>query len=128
MKTHKQLLKEASILKQKLVQVENRIALTETRRMQKIAGILKEDLDISPVDTLIDSFLSRFDLTLTPKERAKFANAIEMDYEEGDISRATVDDAAEIFDASGIRSIEDDDDDDFKSEEERLAYIKKWRS
>jgi predicted P-loop ATPase len=43
MKTHKQLLKEASILKQKLVQVENRIALTETRRMQKLAGIIKEN-------------------------------------------------------------------------------------
>ena len=44
MKTRQELLKEASILKQKLVQVENRIALTETRRMQKLAGILKEDL------------------------------------------------------------------------------------
>ena len=43
MKTRQELLKEASILKQKLVQVENRIALTETRRMQKLAGILKEE-------------------------------------------------------------------------------------
>ena len=87
--------------------------INEARRMQQLAGILKEDLNASPVDTLIDSFLSKYGITLTPEERAKFANAIEMDYEEGDISRATVHDAAEIYDASGIRSIEDDEEEDY---------------
>lgn len=51
MKTHKQLLKEASILKQKLVQVENRIALTETRRMQKLAGLITE-VEASSTDNI----------------------------------------------------------------------------
>lgn len=84
--------------------------LNEVKRFQKIAGILKEDISASPVDTLIDSFLAKFNLSLSPKERARFAKAIEMDYEDGDISKATVNDAAEIFDASGIQSIEDSDD------------------
>jgi len=86
--------------------------INEAKRMQQLAGILKEDLSVSPVDTLIDNYLSKFSKTLTPEERAKFKRAIEMDYEEGDISKATVDDAAEIYDASGIRSIEDSEDDD----------------
>lgn len=43
MKTRQELLREASILKQKLARVEKQINLTEVKRMQKIAGILKED-------------------------------------------------------------------------------------
>lgn len=90
--------------------------IKEAKRMQQLAGIIKEDLadnEKSPVDTLIDEFLESFNLTLTPEERAKFADAIEMDYEEGDIADATIRDAAEIYDASGIRSIEDSKDDDY---------------
>jgi hypothetical protein len=66
-------------------------------------------MEASPVDALIDIFLAKFNVTLTPEERAKFANAIEMDYDGGDIANATVNDAVEIYDASGIRSIEDDE-------------------
>ena len=44
MKTKQQLLKEASLLKQKLVQVEKQINLSEVKRMQQLAGILKEGL------------------------------------------------------------------------------------
>ena len=89
--------------------------IDEAKRLQQLAGILKEDLtnnEESSVDTLIDAFLEHFNLTLTPEERAKFANAIEMDYEEGDIADATIQDAAEIYDASGIRAEEDDEDDE----------------
>ena len=42
MKTKQQLLKEASLLKQKLTQVEKQISLTEVKRMQQLAGITKE--------------------------------------------------------------------------------------
>jgi hypothetical protein len=84
--------------------------INEAKRMQQLAGILKEDIDASPVDTLINNFLTKFNLSLSPIERAKFAKAIEMDYEDGDLASATVNDAAEIFDASGIQSIEDSDD------------------
>ena len=42
MKTKQQLLQEASLLKQKLAQVEKQINLTEVKRMQQLAGIIKE--------------------------------------------------------------------------------------
>lgn len=86
--------------------------IKEARRMQQLAGLLKEDLDESPVDDLITAYLVKVGLTLTPEERAKFTKAIEMDYEEGDISRATMEDLNDIFGASGIRAIEDDEDDE----------------
>lgn len=72
-------------------------------------GIIKESLNESPIDNLITTYLTKVGLTLTPEERAKFANAIEMDYEESDISRATMEDLNDIFGASGIRAIEDDE-------------------
>lgn len=46
MKTKSQLLKEANDLKQKLIQVEKQIALTEVKRMQHLAGILKENMNM----------------------------------------------------------------------------------
>lgn len=45
MKTKQQLLKEASLLKQELARVNRQINLTEVRRMQQLAGILKENVD-----------------------------------------------------------------------------------
>ena len=86
--------------------------INEVQRMQQLAGILKENLNESPVEDLITRYLAKVGLTLTPEERAKFANAIEMDYEESDISRATMEDLNDIFGASGIRAIEDDEDDE----------------
>ena len=84
--------------------------INEAKRMQQLAGLLKEGINASPVDNLIDAYLDKVGLTLTPEERAKFANAIEMDYEESDISKATMDDLNDIYGASGIRAIEDDED------------------
>ena len=45
MKTREQLLKEAHILKQELAEIEGQLSTVEIRRMQKIAGILNEDVE-----------------------------------------------------------------------------------
>jgi hypothetical protein len=45
MKTREQLLKEAHILKKELSEIEGQLSTVEIRRMQKIAGILNEDVE-----------------------------------------------------------------------------------
>lgn len=61
------------------------------------------------VDSIIDKFISHFG-EISSETRKKFKEAIYMDYEDTpqSLSQMTLDDAVEIFDASGL-SLEEDD-------------------
>lgn len=87
--------------------------INEIKRMQQLAGLIVENQGSFNLDKLIDRYLAKVQLTLTPEERAKFKEAIEMDYEDSDITTADIYDLNDIFSASGIRAIEDDEEDDY---------------
>jgi hypothetical protein len=85
-------------------------------------GLLKEALeDTGLMDKAIAAFERKFG-NLTDQQKERFKQAIEMDYANGDISKMTMDDLVQIFDASvghddepepdrwDMKDIEDSDD------------------